>query len=71
MEHTNLQFKTNIKCSGCIASVKPYLDKAAGIDQWDVDTLNKDKILTVQATGVTEKEIIETVQKAGFSIESL
>jgi len=31
MENKQFQFKTNINCGGCIASVKPYLDKAEGI----------------------------------------
>ena len=33
MEKNNqdLQFKTNINCGGCVASVKPHLDNADGI----------------------------------------
>jgi len=69
MENKNLQFKTNINCGGCIASVKPHLDNAKGISTWEVDTANKDKILTVKSEGITEQEVIETVQKAGFTIE--
>lgn len=71
MEKQNFQFKTNINCSGCVASVKPHLDKAEGISHWEVDTKNKDKVLTVKLEGITEQEVIETVQKAGFKIESL
>jgi len=63
------QFKTNINCGGCISSVKPHLDNAAGICEWKVDTANKDKILTVKTNGITATEVIETVQKAGFKIE--
>ena len=71
MENKNLQFKTNINCGGCVASVKPHLDNADGICHWEVDTTNKDKVLTVKSEGITEQEIIDTVKKAGFTIEPL
>lgn len=73
MEKNNqdLRFKTNINCGGCVASVKPHLDNADGICHWDVDTTNKDKVLTVKSTGITEEQVIETIQKAGFKIEHL
>ncbi len=71
MENKQFQFKTNINCGGCIASVKPHLDKAEGICHWEVDTNNKDKVLTVKSEGITEQEVIFTVQKAGFKIEPL
>jgi copper chaperone CopZ len=65
------QFKTNINCSGCVAKVKPHMDGAQGISQWEVDTNNKDKVLTVKSDGMTQDQIMETVQKAGFRIELL
>ena len=71
MENKNLQFKTNINCGGCVASVKPHLDNADGICHWEVDTTNKDKVSTVKSEGMTEQEIIDTVKKAGFTIEPL
>ncbi|MDM1046684.1 MULTISPECIES: heavy-metal-associated domain-containing protein [Bacteroidota] len=71
MENKAIQFKTNINCGGCVASVKPHLDKTVGSGQWQVDTANKDKILTVTSEAVTENEVIETVKKAGFKIEAL
>lgn len=71
MENKQFQFKTNINCGGCIASVKPHLDNAEGICHWEVDTNNKDKVLTVKSEGITEQEVIFTVQKAGFKIEVL
>ena len=71
MENKNLQFKTNINCGGCVASVKPHLDNADGICHWEVDTTNKDKVLTVKSEGMTEQEIIDTVKKAGFTIEQI
>lgn len=71
MENKQFQFKTNINCGGCIASVKPHLDKAEGICHWEVDTAHKDMVLTVKSEGITEQEVISIVQKAGFKIEPL
>ncbi len=65
------KFKTNINCGGCIASVKPHLDKMEGISNWEVDTTNKDKILMVTPQGVTKEQVIEAVTKAGFKIEPI
>ena len=66
-----LKFKTNINCSGCVAKVTPFLNDADGICHWDVDTANKDKILSVHTEGITEEEVIEKVKAAGFNIELL
>lgn len=71
MENQKFQFKTNINCGGCIKGVTPFLDKAEGIQHWEVDTENPDKILTITSNGITQEQIIETVQKAGFKIEPI
>lgn len=71
MENKNFQFKTNINCSTCVATVTPFLNDAEGVCHWEVDTSTKDKILTVKSTGISHEEVIEAVQKAGFKIEVL
>lgn len=68
-ENKKLQFKTNINCGGCVTKVTPFLNDTQGISHWEVDTTNKDKILTVQTDGITNEEIIQKVQKAGFKIK--
>lgn len=69
MENKNYQFKTNINCGGCVSKVTPFLNDVEGIANWEVDTENKEKVLTVKSEGITQKQIIETVEKAGFKIE--
>ncbi|MGV3762777.1 metal-transporting ATPase, partial [Parapedobacter sp.] len=64
-----LQFKTNINCGGCVAAVTPHLDRLDGIAHWEVATDDKDKVLTVSATGASAQQVIEAVQEAGFNIE--
>ena len=71
MKKDKFQFKTNINCGGCIATVKPFLDQAAGADRWAVDTTNRDKVLTVESGEITEDQVVAVVQKAGFRIEPL
>jgi len=66
-----IQFKTNIKCSGCVATVTPHLNALAGVQQWEVDTANPDKVLTVLVDGAKADQIKETVQQAGFQAEKL
>ncbi|WP_312752543.1 heavy-metal-associated domain-containing protein [Epilithonimonas hominis] len=61
----------NLNCGSCVSKVKSDLDNAEGICHWDVDITNKDKILTVKSTGITEEQVIETIQKSGFKIEPL
>ncbi len=62
-----LRFKTTIKCSGCLGKVTPFINKAAGEDNWEVDIENPDKILTVvPETGITGNDIIKAVEEAGY-----
>jgi copper chaperone CopZ len=63
------RFKTNINCGNCLAKVSPHLNSAQGIGRWNVDTSNSDKILTVNGDGITELEVVEIVQNAGYKIE--
>lgn len=71
METQKFQFKTNINCGGCVTKVTPHLDKAEGVDSWEVDTANRDKILTVNSAGSSAEDIIQVVKDAGFNIEQV
>ena len=66
-----MQFKTNINCGGCIATVSPFLDQEARILKWEVDTENPEKILDIEVEGMTEKEIISLLSSAGFQAQPL
>ena len=67
MESKELRFKTNLNCGGCVSKVSADLDSVDGICEWNVDTTNADKILTVKSDGVSEGEIIEIIKKKGFN----
>lgn len=67
--HT-IQFKTNIKCGGCVATVTPYLNEIS--NQWSVDTDNPDKILSIETEeSVNPKEVIEVLDSAGYKAEKI
>ncbi|ANE50735.1 heavy-metal-associated domain-containing protein [Flavisolibacter tropicus] len=69
---TTLQFKTNIKCSGCIAKTTPYLNEAVGESNWNVDVQDPNKVLTVSANPtVNEKTVIQALEKAGYTAEKI
>jgi copper chaperone len=64
-----LKFKTNVNCGGCIATITPHLNQIKGIEKWSVDTTNPLKILTVETDGMSSKEIVELIKKAGYKAE--
>jgi copper chaperone len=64
------QFKTTIKCSGCIAKATPFLNEVLGEGKWEVDINNPSKILTV-AGETDQKKVIEAVENAGFKAEKI
>jgi copper chaperone len=67
-----MQFKTNIKCGGCIEKVTPSLNAVAGMGAWKVDTAVPEKILTVSADkAVSSEDIIKAVEQAGFKATKL
>lgn len=66
-----LKFKTSIKCTGCLEKVSPRLNEADGIEKWEVDLKNPDKVLTVESNGATEGQVISTLDKIGFKAEPI
>lgn len=66
-----LKFKTNINCGGCVSKVTPFLNKQEGVDSWEVDTDNPDRILTVESNGASEEDVKATLQKIGFKAASV
>ena len=64
------KFKTTIKCSGCIEKATPFLDEALGQSNWEVDTSNPSKVLTVLGDKDPDT-VVKVVEKAGFKAEPL
>jgi copper chaperone CopZ len=67
-----LQFKTTIKCSGCIEKVTPYLNETAGENNWEVDLQNPQKVLTIpNADKLQSSEVVDALAKAGYKAEKI
>ena len=65
-----LQFKTNIKCTGCLSKASPTLDEKLGAGKWEVDLMTLKKTLTV-TSDLDEKEVIAIVNESGFTAEPI
>lgn len=65
-----IKFKTNIKCSGCIAKVTPHLNETVGEGNWEVDLNNPAKVLTI-ADETDAAKVKEAVEKAGYKAEQI
>jgi copper chaperone len=61
-----MKFKTNIRCGGCIANVKPKLESIPGVKEWSVDLDSPDRTLTVEGENLDEKKITEALISAGY-----
>ena len=65
-----LTFKTNIKCGGCVAKVKPFLDNLKEIKSWNVDLASVDRVLTVEGE-IKAETITRALAEAGYSAEKI
>lgn len=63
-----LQFKTNIRCGGCVATVTPALNENAAISHWSVDTNSPDKRLTVEGE-ISAEEVKTLLEKVGYKAD--
>lgn len=63
-------YKTNIKCSGCVATVTPFLNKLTNA-QWQVDLNSNDRILTVEADKVDDQAVEQLLKEAGYAAEKI
>ena len=64
------KFKTNIKCSACVAKVTPHLNETLGENNWAVDLTSPQRILTINADN-KEAQVKEALKKAGYVAEKV
>lgn len=63
----SLKFKTNVKCSACVAAITPEMEKLSA-EFWSVDLAHPDRILTV--TGEPDQDsIVRALEKSGYKGE--
>lgn len=66
-----IELKTNIMCGSCVAKVTPTMNQTVGEQNWKVDTGNPKKVLTVTTENLSESDVIQAVEKAGYRAEKL
>ena len=64
---TTRRFKTNLRCGGCVAAVKPHLDREPGVARWEVDVGSPDRTLTVDGDAPAEA-VRAAVARGGFQV---
>lgn len=67
-----ISFKTNISSESALCRVAPYLNRAVGSANWQLDLNSGDKKLTVFSNSlVDEIKVEEAVNRAGFRAMNL
>lgn len=66
-----LVFRTTIKNQEDKEKIAPLLLSLPQIYRWTVDCEDCDCVLRIEVKGMSEEQIIETVQRAGFECEEL
>ncbi len=65
-----MKFKTNAKCSGCVAAIGVKLNTILKKTEWNINLNSPEKILTVYAA-IPAAIVIEAVEAAGYQAEEL
>lgn len=66
-----LVFKTNIKTDDDKQKVAKVLDALPQTNRWTVDCEDCDCVLRIEAEGISEQQITELIQQAGFDCKAL
>lgn len=65
------QFNTTLKCEGCVAKIKPFLDGDDKIKNWNVDLSKSPKVLSVESESISAEEVKDLLAKAGYKGEEI
>lgn len=61
------RYRTNLKCSDCIITLTPHLEKVTGLQRWQVDLEHPDRTLSVEVEeDVHKTELEEAIRQAGY-----
>lgn len=63
-----ITYKTNIRSEKAVQKVTPYLNRAVGSANWQIDIRDSNKTLSVFSPAyVNEQQVLNAVHVAGFS----
>jgi copper chaperone CopZ len=66
-----MEFKTDLKCNGCIERITSQMNSLDGIITWDVDLTKPEKILKIESMRDNEPEIISILREKGYTCEKI
>lgn len=66
-----LVFRTNIRFKKDLRMIASVLDKLPGVQRWNVDREDTDKVLRIESRTLQPLDIIRLVTRAGFDCEEL
>lgn len=62
-------FNTTLKCAGCEATVKPFIEAVPGLESWKVDLTDPKKPLTASGQHLEKAAVKAAIEQAGFKAE--
>jgi hypothetical protein len=65
---TTYAFRTNLRCSACVESIRPHLDAVPTIARWHVDLESPDKVLFAESQHDPKSEVAAALAQAGYSV---
>jgi hypothetical protein len=66
-----LVFKTNLRLKKNIEQIIPHIEKLPGVQKWNVDRHDIDNVLRIEASGLSPREVENTLKNVGFYCEEL
>lgn len=64
---TTTTYRTNLRCAGCLAAIRPHLDALPGLQRWSVAVDLPDKPLTIE--GEVQADVVRAAMKrAGYEV---
>ena len=64
---TNTTYRTNLRCAGCLETIRPHLDALPGLSRWSVDINAADKPLTIDGDEPADA-VRSAMKRAGYEI---
>jgi copper chaperone len=66
-----IEYKTSLKCGGCVERITEGMNAVEGIVKWEVDLTKPVKIMKVETLKDNEAEVIGVLGKLGYTCEKI
>ncbi len=66
-----LIFKTDIRYKTDLKKLSPFMSGETRIKKWNVDRSDIDRVLRIESSAMSPEEVINLIERAGYSCEEL